>query len=388
LARLTTTCTRCIMDTSDPDISFDRDGVCNHCRRAEQVLATVRWTVEASRQALASVAERIRRGGVGLEYDSIIGLSGGVDSSYVAVLAHQLGLRPLAVHLDNGWDSELAVENIQRIVEAYSLDLVSVVIDWREFRDLQRAFLRASVVDIELLTDHAIFATMVQLARRHRVRHILSGNNVATEHGLPQTWIWNKQDWTNIRAIHAAYGSIPLKTYPHLPIARWRAMQLLGQGVEIVELLNLTSYRRDEAAKALEREVRWREYGAKHHESVFTRFYQGSILPLKFGIDKRRVHLSDRIRNGELTRAEALAIVATPPYQPDELRAEGEYVRKKLGFDEAEWNAILATPSRPHTAFATSRRLPGVLRYAARNARRVRRFLKAGIGRPRRRASP
>jgi N-acetyl sugar amidotransferase len=367
------TCSRCIMDTSDPDITFDSDGVCNHCRRAERLLRSVRWTTETSERALAEVAERVRRAGAGLEYDSVIGLSGGVDSSYVALLAHRLGLRPLAVHLDNGWDSELAVENIQRVVEACSLDLVSDVIDWREFRDLQRAFLRASVVDIELLTDHAIFASLVRVARTNGVRFILSGNNVATEHGLPKAWSWNKQDWTNIRSIHAAHGSVPLKTFPHLSTARWRAMQILGRGTEIVELLNLVPYRRDEAAATLAREIGWRDYGGKHHESVFTKFYQGAILPSKFGIDKRRVHLSDRIRNGELTRDEALAIIANPPYPPDELRVEGDYVRKKLGFDETEWATILAAPAQSHTAYATTRPVPGPLRILARVGRRLRR---------------
>jgi N-acetyl sugar amidotransferase len=383
LARPTITCTRCVMDTSDPDITFDPDGVCSHCLRADRVLPTVRWTPEGSERALARVAERVRRAGAGREYDSVIGLSGGVDSSYVALLAHRLGLRPLAVHFDNGWDSELAVENIQRIVEACSFDLVSYVIDWREFRDLQRAFLRASVIDIELLTDHAIFAVMVGLARKHHTRFVLSGNNLATEHGLPKAWIWNKQDWTNIRAIHQAHGSVPLKTYPHISTARWRAMQILGRGVEIIELLNLVSYRRDEAAATLAREVGWREYGGKHHESAFTKFYQGSILPSKFGVDKRRVHLSDRIRNGELSRDEALAIVSQPPYSADELRVEGDYVRKKLGFDEAEWDAILAAPPQPHTAYATSRPVPPSLRLLARKGRSLRRIVSRQVVRSR-----
>ena len=375
-----TICTRCIMDTSDTNITFDRDGVCNHCTRAESLLPQVRWTSGESRRALEQAADRIRRAGTGHEYDSIIGLSGGVDSSYVAYLAHSLGLQPLALHLDNGWNSELAVENIQRVVEACGFELVTYVIDWREFRDLQRAFLRASVVDIELLTDHAIFASMVRLAREHKARFILSGNNVATEHGLPAAWVWNKLDWTNIRAIHAEFGSAPLRTYPHLTAARWRTMRMLGRGIEIVELLNLVPYRRDDAAATLIREFGWRDYGGKHQESAFTKFYQGAILPQKFGIDKRRVHLSDRIRNGELTRDEALAVVACPPYDADELRADGDYVRKKLGFDEAEWDAIMAAPTRPHTDFATDGRRIAPLRPVVRGARRVGRVFRPTRG--------
>jgi N-acetyl sugar amidotransferase len=343
------------MDTSDPDITFDASGVCNHCRLADRVLPSVRWTPEASQRALADVVENIRKAGAGQEYDSVIGLSGGVDSSYAAYLAHQHGLRPLAVHFDNGWNSELAVENIQRLVEGCGFDLHTYVIDWREFRDIQRAFLRASVVDIELVTDHAIVAAMIGLARQHGIRYLLSGYNLATEHGLPSAWVWHKLDWTNIRAIHAAYGSIPLRTYPHLSTTRWRLLQFLGRGVKSVQMLNLMNYRRDEAAATLQREFGWREYGGKHHESAFTKFYQGAILPRKFGIDKRRVHLSDRLRNGELARDEALAILACPPYEPDELRAESDYVRKKLGFDEAEWEAIMSAPPRPHSDFASDR---------------------------------
>jgi N-acetyl sugar amidotransferase len=344
------------MDTSDPDITFDRNGVCSHCRRADEILPTVHWTPEASERALQAVADRIRKAGAGKEYDSVIGLSGGVDSSYTAYLAHRLGLRPLAVHFDNGWNSELAVENIQRIVEGCSFDLHTYVIDWKEFRDLQRAFLRASVVDMEMLTDHAIIAATSALARQHKIRYLLSGDNLATEHGLPLAWVWHKLDWSNIRAIHDAYGNVPLRTFPHVSMVRSRLRRMFGLGVRTVRLLNLVNYRRDDAAATLAREFGWREYGGKHHESAFTKFYQGAILPRKFGIDKRRVHLSDQVRNGELTRGDALAIVAEPLYFPEELRAESEYVRKKLGFDEAEWDAIMAAPPKSHLDYASDLR--------------------------------
>jgi N-acetyl sugar amidotransferase len=370
------------MDTSDPDITFDADGVCSHCRRAEELLPTVHWTKAESDHALAAVATRIRKSSAGREYDSVIGLSGGVDSSYAAYLAGKLGLRPLAIHFDNGWNSELAVENIQRVVEGCGFDLYTYVIDWREFRDLQRAFLRASVVDIELVTDHAIVAATINIAREKQVRYLLSGYNVATEHGLPLAWTWHKYDWTNIQAIHAAYGSVELRTFPHVSALRW-GMQAIGRGLEKVQLLNLVNYRRDEAAATLKRELGWREYGGKHHESAFTKFYQGAILPRKFGIDKRRAHLSDRIRNGELTRAEALAEVARPPYEPDELRVESEYVRKKLGFDEAEWESIMAAQPRSHLEYASDRRLTDPAVQLLRAARRARRVLIRDRGRRR-----
>jgi N-acetyl sugar amidotransferase len=350
------------MDDSDPDITFDRVGVCSHCRRAEVLLPRVRMSIEESDRRLDEAAGKIRRAAEGKEYDSIVGLSGGVDSSYAAWLAHRIGLRPLAVHFDNGWDSEVAVKNIEAIVSATGLDLYTYVIDWREFRDLQRAFLQASVVDIELLTDHAILAATVQLARRHGLRYLLTGDNTATEHGLPPSWVWHKQDWTNIKAIHKAHGTVPLKTFPHLSTVRWRMLRMTRRGVIPVPLLNLVPYRRDEAVATLARETEWRDYGGKHHESVFTRFYQGVILPQKFGVDKRRVHLSDRIRNGELSREDAIEALSVPPYEPDELRVESEYVRKKLGFDEGEWKAIIEAPPRSHRDYATDRTILDRLR--------------------------
>ena len=371
-----TVCTRCVMDTSDPDIRVDSAGGCNHCRFAEQVLPTVQWTDAASETALAAIAARIRAAAKGKEYDSIIGLSGGVDSSYTALVAHRIGLRPLAVHLDNGWDSELAVENIQRIVEHCGFDLYTHVIDWREFRDLQRAFLQASVVDIEMLTDHAILAACVRLAREHGLRYLLSGSNVATEHGLPERWMWPKQDWTNIAAIHEAYGEVPLKTFPHLSTMRWLALRVTRQ-IRVVPLLDYIPYRRNEASATLIRDVGWREYGGKHHESLFTKFYQGSILPTKFGIDKRRAHLSDRIRNGELTRAEAVEQLKAPLYDEEERRVESDYVRKKLGYDEAEWAAIMSAPPRSHAEFASDRRIIGPIKAVARPLRSLRRRLRA-----------
>jgi N-acetyl sugar amidotransferase len=359
------------MDTSDPDLRLNAAGVCRYCRTADRILPKVQPSPEESERKLEALAARIRRSGEGREYDSVIGLSGGVDSSYTAFLAHRLGLRPLAVHFDNGWDSELAVGNIERIIEACGFDLFTYVIDWVEFRDLQRAFLKASVIDIELLTDHAIFAATLNVAREHGIRFVLSGSNVATEHGLPAAWIWNKQDWTNIRAIHKAYGSVPLKSFPHLTSARWMLIQLLGRDLEVVEPLNLVRYRRDEAAEALTRLYGWREYGGKHHESLFTKFYQGYILPTKFGVDKRRVHLSDRIRNGELTREEALTVIESPPYAPAELTRELEYVIKKLGFSDEEFASIMAAPPRSHAAFPSDRRWTELVRNLYRPIRRL-----------------
>jgi len=354
-------CTRCVMDTSDPGISFDSSGVCSHCRTADEVLPYYMPPEGVSETRLAALTHRIRRMGSGHDYDSIIGLSGGVDSSFAVHLACQMGLRPLAVHFDNGWNAELAVENIQRIVEANGLDLVTYVVNWAEFRDLQRAFLKASVVDIEIVTDHAIVAALVGLATEHKIRFVISGTNKATEHGMPEAWVWNQHDWTNIEAIHQRFGTVPLRTFPHIQYRKWFAIRAFRRGLEYVEPLNLIRYRRDEAAATLAKTYGWRDYGGKHHESIFTRFYQSYILPTKFGIDKRKSHLSARIRNGEIDRPAAVKALESPLYSAEELANERTYVLKKLGFDDAEFKEILAAPPRPHDSYpsdvALTRRL-------------------------------
>ncbi|MHC5115270.1 MAG: N-acetyl sugar amidotransferase [Planctomycetota bacterium] len=364
-------CTACVMDRSDPDIGFDADGVCNHCREATELLARLPQTDEEADARLHALAERIRRAGEGRPYDSLLGVSGGVDSSYVAYLARRLELRPLVMHFDNGWNSELAVKNINRLVERLGFDLSTYVIDWQEFRDLQRAFLAASVVDIEMLTDHAITASMFRIAREHGIRYVLSGANVATESGLPRAWVWNKLDFRNIKAIHRRFGAVKLSSFPSLPTWRWLLIRRLGIGFDFVEVLDHARFRKVDAIAELEREVGWRYYGGKHYESVFTKFYQAYILPVKFGIDKRRAHLSSLIRNGEMSRDEALAELDRPPYDPAELAEDRTYVLKKLGFTDDEFDAIMRAPVHAHDDYPSDVKL---VRAARRGKRLVERM--------------
>ena len=359
------------MDTTDSSIAFDTRGVCNHCHDAARIFATLPLGDDGDRR-LEPIVEAIRAGGARRPYDAIIGLSGGVDSSYAAILASRHGIRALAVHFDNGWNSELAVENIQRVVEGCGYDLMTYVIDWPEFRDIQRAFLKASVIDIEMITDHAIMAALYRLAEEHAIPVIVSGKNLATEHGMPEAWVWNKLDWTNLKAIHDRFGTVPLKTFPHLSRRRWLAMRALRQGPTIVEPLDLVPYRRDRAASILGAEFGWREYGGKHHESTFTRFYQSWILPTKFGVDKRKAHLSARLRNGELNREEALAKLGEPLYTPEGLATERAFVLKKLGFTDSEFDAVMAAPPQPHDAYPTDQPLFQALRKAYRPFRFLR----------------
>lgn len=339
------------MDTSDLDIVFDDKGVCNHCRAADLLLPQYRFTPEQSQRRLNEIAARLKKVGRGKRYDCVLGMSGGVDSSFAAHTAARLGLRILAIHFDNGWNSEIAVSNIKKIVEKCGFELHTYVINWPEFRDVQRAFIKASVVDIEMVTDHAIFAAMFRIARQRHIRYVLSGTNRATEHGMPRTWLWRKQDLVNLKAIHRRFGTVKLKTFPMLGSFRAAMYTKLGLGLEYVEILNNLNYRKTSAIEELERIYGWRYYGGKHYESVFTKFYQAYILPIKFGIDKRKVHLSDLVRNGEITREEALIELARPLYAPEELRADREYVLKKLGFSDIEFEKILSAPPIAHTNY-------------------------------------
>ncbi len=348
-------CIRCVMDTTDPGISFDENGICSHCARAEGLLAPIRLSQDESARRLDAMASQIRRRAGNREYNCILGLSGGVDSSYTAYIAHKMGLKPLAVHFDNGWNSEVAVSNIKSIVSKLGFDLVTYVINWDEFRDIQRAFIKASVVDIEMITDHAIMAAMYSIARKHNISVILSGQNYATEHCMPKAWIWNKQDLVNLRAIHDKFGEVRLTTFPML--STWKYLVYRRILFDYVLPLNALNYRKTEAMAIMERELGWRYYGGKHYESVFTKFYQAYILPTKFNIDKRKPHLSALIRNGELTRTQALEELAKPLYSAEELSRDKEYVLKKLGFSESEFERMMAERPVSHDAFPNDRAL-------------------------------
>ncbi len=347
-------CPRCVMDASAPDFALGSDGGCNYCEpfvRAQRTVAPA----PARAERLAHWVERIKADGRGKAYDCVIGLSGGADSSYVLLRAKDLGLRPLAVHFDNGWNSELAVKNIENLVKKLGVDLHTHVVDWEEFRDLQRAFLKADVVDIELLTDNAMLATNYQAARRHGVRVILGGTNAATE-GVRMPPGWNhalKWDAANIRGIGRRFGARPIKTLPILGTLGYIAHRFLWR-IQWVSLLDLLDYNKVACMDELSRRVGFRPYPYKHYESVFTRFYQGSILPRKFGVDKRRVHLSALVCTGQMERDAALALLAASPYPDPALEAaDRAFFLKKLGFGEKEFDDYLAAPAVPHDRYPT-----------------------------------
>jgi N-acetyl sugar amidotransferase len=346
------------MDTTDVDITFDKEGVCNHCRGCQDLVSRFVWTEERTRKELPQLVEQIKKAGRGKEYDCVIGVSGGVDSTFVAYKVAKLGLRALAVHLDNGWDSALAVTNIQRTMDKLGLDLFTEVLDWDEFKDLQLAFLRASTPDSEVPTDHAILAVLLGEARKRGIGYIFFGGNVATESILPPSWSQGGRDWMYIDAVHKQYGTTPLRSFPHLSSLESVLLQTGWLGPQWIRLLDRTQYRRSEALKILEVELGWHYYGGKHHESVYTRFFQSYILPTKFNVDKRRAHMSSLINAGEMTREQALDEISEPSCPPDLLQQDKEFVMKKLGLSEKEFSAIMALPPKsiqdyPH--FETSR---------------------------------
>lgn len=361
-------CVRCVMDVSDPNIVFNDQGICNHCQEHEARVAATPFARGTAASDLPALVSAIKASAGG-PYDSIIGLSGGVDSSYLADQAVSQGLRPLAVHFDNGWNSELAVQNIQNIVQKLDLDLITFVIDWPEFADIQRSYFKANVIDIEVVTDHAIFAALYQIARKHGIRYILSGRNAATESIMPSDWVWQKFDLKNLKAIQKQFGSVDLDKFPTLSLWSMAFYQFSGQ-VKLANFLDHIPYRKNDAIQTLESKFGWRNYGGKHYESVFTKFYQAHILPTKFGVDKRRAHYSDLIMNGEISREEVIEELNKPLYVPMELQQDLEYVCKKLGFSEAFMSQYLASPRVPHDAYPSDAALGGKLLSLRRKVQR------------------
>ncbi|MGB0383229.1 MAG: N-acetyl sugar amidotransferase [Ardenticatenaceae bacterium] len=345
-------CVRCIMDTTDPEIEFDKDGLCNHCRAYEKrAQQTILPEVEREK-ALEQLVAEIKSKGKGKEYDCIVGVSGGVDSSYTAYVIKKLGLRPLAVHLDNGWNSELAVSNIEKQLKILGIDLYTFVLDWQEFKDLQTAFLKASVSDAEIPTDHAILATLYRVASERDINHIIIGTNLVTEGILPGSWTYGVGDWRYIKSVHSKFGESKLTSYPHYSYLNFLYYNI-AKRMSFVYFLDYIPYNKQEAIQVLKDELGWTPYGGKHYESIYTRFFQGYILPRKFNIDKRKAHLSTLIMSNQMTREEALAEMELPPYAGSLIEEDFEYVLKKLELSEDEFSKIMSSPIKTHKDYPT-----------------------------------
>jgi N-acetyl sugar amidotransferase len=347
-------CRRCVMDTSDPDITFDENGVCNHCHRYDQLVRERVHTGEEGRRLLAGLVAGIKADGAGLPYDCIIGVSGGVDSTFVAWQVKQLGLRPLAVHLDNGWNSEIAVSNIVKVLKVMAIDLHTEVLDWEEFRDIQLSFLKASVPDAEIPSDHAIFACLHRTAIKLGVRHVITGTNIRTETHMPMAWSHGHFDFGYIQAVQRQFGTRPIRTLPHYSFYEY--VTGFVHAHQTLDILDYVDYSKSAALVLLQDSLGWRDYGGKHFENIYTRWYQGVYLPVKFGYDKRRSHLSSRICSGELTRDFALAELQKPTYAEQLQADDTTYVAKKLGIAREALEAMIAAPPRRFSDFASYER--------------------------------
>jgi len=333
------------MDTSDPEIIFDADGRCNHCSDFLEKRSRHGYRGRESDQRWDRLVDEIKRSGRGKPYDCVIGVSGGADSSYLAYLANKRGLRALAVHLDNGWDSEKAVSNIKKVVAWLGLDYESFVLDWEEFKDLQLAFLRASVPEAETPTDVAIPAALHRFAAKYKVKYILNGGNLATEGMLPKSWHYDVKDLKYFNHIIRTYGSGRLKSFPTFGY-RKEAYYKVVKGIRTVYPLDQVPFVKKDAVNRLSAEFDWKDPGGKHHESRYTKFIQSFYLFKKFGIDYRRVDYSMRICDSLMGRDEAKEQLAQTSYDPHEVEEDKKYIAKKLGITYLELEEIVSSQPR------------------------------------------
>lgn len=358
-------CSRCVMDsTADKGIFFDSNGHCNFCNHYFLRLSKLAYQGPSSDAELARIVEKIKNAGKRLEYDCVVGLSGGIDSSYVAYMVNKLGLRAYCVHLDNGWDSDISVKNIKRIVDKLGFDYESYVLDWEEFKDLQLSFLRASVPDAETPTDMAIPAIAYDAAEKHGIKYIIGGGNYVTEGIRPAWWHYDRKDVTYLAAIHKRFGTVPLRTFPTFGFQTEIFYKM--KGIKSVYLLNYVPYSKAAAMETLKNEFQWAYYGGKHYESKYTGFIQAYYLFEKFRIDYRVATFSSQICAGALSRDEALKELAQKPYDDLKIGQEKHYLCKKLGISSDEFDAIMAAPPKSYKDYPNNERFLQLLYSAYR----------------------
>jgi N-acetyl sugar amidotransferase len=336
------------MDTSDSNISFDERGWCDYCINYYQNILPNWHPNETGARVLQKQIDRIKREGQGKSHDCLIGISGGVDSSYVTYLAvEKFGLRPLLFHVDAGWNSQQAVHNIERLVDGLNLDLHTEVIDWREMQDLQLAFFKAQVPHVDTPQDHAFFASLYNFGAKHGMKYILTGANYSTECVRePLEWHYHASDLRQLEDIHRLHGARPLKTFPRADILKYKVYYRFIKGVQVVKPLNHVPFQKEAAMQELVDRFGWQRYAHKHYESRFTRFYEGYWLPTKFGYDKRRAHFSSLVLTEQMTRDEALARISKPAYDEATIAQDFEYVATKLDLTVDEFRALLAGPNK------------------------------------------
>ncbi len=341
-------CTNCVMDTSDSRIVFDDRGVCDHCIDFYQNVLPNWHTDERGRQALENTVVKIKESGKKNDFDCLLGLSGGVDSSYMLHLAvKEFGLRPLVFHVDGGWNSELAVHNIQVLIEKLGLDLYTEVINWEEMKDFQLAFFKSGVPHIDIPQDHAFVATLYNFADKYNIKYILNGGNIATECVRnPMEWLYYGTDMAQLHDIMKRYSTVEMKTYPFSSIYRHKIYLRYIRGVRVVKMLNYRPYVKKEALNFLEKEYGWKPYPQKHFESRFTKFFEGYWLPERFGFDTRRVQYSSLILTGQMAREDAIEKLKKLAYDPETIEDEFNYIATKLGITSDELKHYFTMPKK------------------------------------------
>ncbi len=335
-------CTCCVMDTTDSKIVFDENGVCDYCNDYHKNILPA-WSAKlADKDLLAKTAEQIKRDTAGQKYNCIIGLSGGVDSSYLCYVAKELmGLNPLCYVCDTGWNLKVADENISRIVEALELDVYTETVNWDEMRDLQLAFLKSQVPYQDLPQDHAIFAGLYNYAVSHGIKYVLTGANSATECIRPPIeWVY-QNDLRFIKDVHRRFGTIKLKTFPMCSMVKYRIYYPIFKGMKRVAPLDMVEYDKEKVKAFLHDRFGWEAYANKHYEDIFTRFYEGYYLPYKFGYDKRKCYLSNEILVGTKTREDALGELEIPGYDESTMHEDLDFISAKLGISSAELQALI-----------------------------------------------
>ena len=343
-------CNNCVMDTTDANITFDEHGVCDHCNGFYKNILP-KWHTDAKGwNSLQGVLKNIKKKGNGKKYDCIIGMSGGIDSSYLTYVAKEkLALKPLVFHVDAGWNSQTAVNNIEKIVDKLQLDLYTEVIDWEEMRDLQLSYFKSGVPHIDTPQDHAFFATMYKFAEQYDVKYILTGANYSTECiRNPIEWMYYQSDSIQLRDIHTRFGTRPLVNFPVTSILRHKVYLPYIKGIKLFRPLNYLPYVKERAISLLIDQFGWQSYPQKHFESRFTKFYEGYWLPKKFGYDTRRVQFSSLILTKQMTRAQALEKLKHPPYDEATVSQDFEYVATKLGISVEELQSYLDAPNKTY----------------------------------------